>query len=110
MTDNERKELKQKILESIEETKAAIVELQELVKPVAPSESIGRLTRMEAINSQSIHQAGLNQARQKLNKLERALKQVDDPKFGICLRCEQPIPIKRLMLMPEAVTCVRCAE
>jgi DnaK suppressor protein len=110
MTDQERKELKAKIQSDIAETKAAIEELEKLTKPIAPDDAIGRLTRMEAINSRSINEASLNAARAKLNKLERALDRVEDEDFGICAVCEQPIPIKRIMLMPEVIKCVKCAE
>jgi DnaK suppressor protein len=110
MTNEERVQIKDKILSDIEETKASIAELTELTKPIAPDDAIGRLTRMEAINSRSISEASLNQARAKLNKLERALERVEKPDFGICAACEQPIPLKRMLLMPEAIKCVKCAE
>jgi DnaK suppressor protein len=110
MTNEERTQIKDKILNDIEETKRSIAELTELTKPIAPDDAIGRLTRMEAINSRSINEASLNQARAKLNKLERALERVEKPDFGICAVCEQPIPLKRMLLMPEAIKCVKCAE
>jgi DnaK suppressor protein len=110
MTNEERVQIKDKILNDIEETKRSIAELTELTKPIAPDDAIGRLTRMEAINSRSINEASLNQARAKLNKLERALERVEKPDFGICASCEQPIPLKRMLLMPEAIKCVKCAE
>ncbi|RQV96242.1 TraR/DksA family transcriptional regulator [bacterium] len=110
MTPEERSEIKKKIISDIEETKRSIADLEQLTKPIAPDDAIGRLTRMEAINSRSINEASLNQARAKLNKLERALERVDKEDFGICVVCEQPIPVKRMLLMPEAIKCVRCAE
>lgn len=110
MTPEERSEIKAKIVSDIEETKHSIAELEQLTKPIAPDDAIGRLTRMEAINSRSINEASLNQARAKLNKLERALERVDKEDFGICVVCEQPIPLKRMLLMPEAIKCVKCAE
>ncbi|MBT5957326.1 MAG: hypothetical protein HOG63_02015, partial [Nitrospina sp.] len=70
----------------------------------------GRLTRMEAISSQGISEASLNSAKVKLAKLEKALSKVDLPDFGICAHCSNPIPEGRIMLMPENVLCVSCAE
>jgi DnaK suppressor protein len=110
MTEAERSEVKLKIQSDLAETKAAVAELEELTKPIAPDDAIGRLTRMEAINSRSINEASLNAARAKLNKLERALDRVDNEDFGICAVCDKPIPIKRIMLMPEAIKCVQCAD
>jgi DnaK suppressor protein len=39
-----------------------------------------------------------------------ALEIVDEPKFGICIRCEQAIPEGRLMIMTESIKCVNCAK
>jgi DnaK suppressor protein len=42
--------------------------------------------------------------------MERALTMIDDPDFGLCHECEEPIPFARLMIMPESDLCVKCAE
>ncbi len=110
MDTNDRKELKTKIENAIEEQKKLIPSLEATSKPVAPDNAIGRLTRMEAINSKSISEASLNSARSKLIKLEKALKKIDDPDFGVCIACDNPIPHGRIMLMPESTVCVPCAE
>jgi DnaK suppressor protein len=105
-----RAELKKKIVEEIELQKHWVESFTETSKPVAPDNAIGRLTRMEAISSQAISEASLNSARAKLIKLEKALSKVDLPEFGICVHCSAPIPQGRIMLMPENVLCVSCAE
>ena len=110
MDDEGRAELKKKIVEEIEVEKHLIVSFTLTSKPVAPDNAIGRLTRMEAISSQGISEASLNSAQVKLVKLEKALSKVDLPDFGICTRCSNPIPQGRIMLMPENVLCVSCAE
>ncbi len=110
MDDEGRAELKKQIVEEIEVQKHLVESFIETSKPVSPDNAIGRLTRMEAINSQNISEASLNSAQAKLVKLEKALSKVDLPDFGICVRCESPIPHGRIMLMPENVLCVSCAE
>lgn len=106
-----REELKQTISTEIESLNVEIERLAEQVKPIAPDRAIGRLTRMEAIQSKSITQANLTKARGRLRQLETALRKVlEDPDFGICVGCEEPIPIKRLLLMPESIRCVPCAS
>lgn len=109
MTDSERRELKLKIEASILDTEASIAELVELTKPIAPENAIGRVSRMDAINNKSINEAALNQARAKLDKLRFALDKCDEPEFGSCKRCGNPIPMGRLILMPESLYCVNCA-
>lgn len=110
MDDEDREELKKQIAKEIEVQKHLIECFTETSKPVSPDNAIGRLTRMEAINSQNISEASLNSAQAKLVKLEKALSKVHLPDFGICVRCENSIPQGRIMLMPENVLCVSCAE
>lgn len=109
MDEKDKNELKGKILEGIEAQKKLIENLRETSKPVAPDNAIGRLTRMEAINSKSISDASLGSAQVKLEKLQAALGKLDDPDFDLCLGCGNPIPHGRIMLMPESVLCVSCA-
>ena len=109
--DNEgRVGLKKRIIEEIEVQKHLIKSFTETSKPVSPDNAIGRLTRMEAISSQNISEASLNSAQAKLVKLEKALSKVGLPDFGICVRCVNPIPQGRIILLPENVLCVSCAE
>ncbi len=92
------------------ETEQDIANLKELTKPVSPDNAIGRLSRMDAINNKNINQSSLTASRQKLNMLKRALTRIDDEAFGICADCGNPIPVGRIMIMPEANLCVRCAS
>lgn len=110
MNQNDLEQLKQDIAAEIESQKRLIESLKETSKPVAPDNALGRLTRMEAINSKSVSEAGLNAAKLKLAKLETALEKVDQPDFGICIQCGEPIPLGRIKAMPENVLCVPCAE
>ncbi|MBW2064026.1 MAG: TraR/DksA C4-type zinc finger protein [Deltaproteobacteria bacterium] len=43
---------------------------------------------------------------EKINMLIRRLQQ--DEEFGLCEECGKPIPVARLMIVPEATTCVPC--
>ncbi|MGN6104806.1 MAG: TraR/DksA family transcriptional regulator [Kofleriaceae bacterium] len=45
-----------------------------------------------------------------LNKLDLALKKIDDGTFGICEICEEPIGKKRLEARPETSLCIKCKE
>jgi DnaK suppressor protein len=110
MTEEERNNLKKKILSQIDDLKKEIKSYEETTKPVAPDNAIGRLTRMEAINAKSISEASLSSARLRLTRLQNTLKRIDSENFGLCALCEEPIPMKRLMLMPETTKCVECME
>ena len=105
----EREKLKDHIKKKIESLKKDIKSYQTLTQPISPDDAIGRLTRMDAINSKSINEAALNKAKQTLSKMEGALTMINDPDFGLCRECEDPIPFARLMIVPESNLCVQCA-
>ena len=109
MEQEDKERLRKHISQEIEALKKDMVALKEGSKPVSPDNAIGRITRMEAINSKSISEASLRNAEIKFAKLKRALDMIDDPDFGLCAECGEPIPFKRLMIMPEAILCVGCA-
>ena len=110
MENKAKAALRASINEKIVAAKEDIAAFESLSKPVAPDNAIGRLTRMEAINSKSINEAALRKAQERLLKLERALENIEDPDFGLCRECEEPIPNARLMILPETDLCVQCAE
>jgi DnaK suppressor protein len=52
----------------------------------------------------------LEQFRGRALKLEQALSQVDEGKYGLCERCGQPIHPDRLQILPGTRLCIRCAR
>ena len=110
MTEDELKHIEATIKEEIAKTEDAITHYKELTKPIAPENAIGRVSRMDAINNKSVNEAALRKAEQKLNNLQIALSNLYDPGFGKCARCNNPIPIGRILLMPQSRFCVHCAR
>jgi len=110
MKKDDRHALKSAILSALSSLETEIESLKEQAKPVPPDNAIGRLTRMDAIQAKSVASAVLREAKIRKTKLEAALSRVDDDEYGICVNCDEDIPIKRMELLPEAVKCVNCAE
>lgn len=108
--DLNKKEIKKKINSEIVKIKTRIKELRELTKPIAPDCAIGRVSRMDAINNKTINENALRKAENKLKGLEIALQNVEDSDFGTCVRCENQIPLERILLMPHSRFCVNCAS
>ena len=104
-----RIEIKALIQQELLKLEADISALRELTKPISPENAIGRISRMDAINNKSINDASLRQSEERKKKLIIALDKIDQPDFGVCIRCKQPIPLGRIMLMPHAQKCVKCA-
>ena len=110
MDKDERARLKAIIVSDLEQIEKDIASLSEQAKPIPPDSAIGRLTRMEAIQAKSVAEAILNETKIKRSKLEAALGRADDDGYGVCMDCEEEIPIARMELMPESVKCVHCAD
>lgn len=110
MNDTIRAEIKQRIITELLETKEKITALRLLTKPIPPDNGVGRLSRMEAISTKAINEAALGNATRKLGCLQHGLTMVDDPDFGSCYECGNPIPLGRILLMPESTLCIGCAE
>ncbi len=110
MAEINRTEIRAKIEAEISKTQKLVQEYSELTKPVEPENAIGRISRMDAIQNKSVTEAALRKTKEKLEKLEFALTKVDDDEFGICVSCKKPIPLGRILIMPQSMTCVACSH
>jgi DnaK suppressor protein len=106
---SEEKERLISIIESkISSVKSDIKELEELIKPIPLDASIGRISRMDAINNKTINESSMREKKKILQRLERALENADSKDFGKCLKCGEEIPFGRLEYMPHTSRCVGC--
>ncbi len=96
--------------EEAQQTKQLIATYKQITKPVAPDNSIGRVSRMDAIINNSITESVLRKAEKKINTLEYLLSKKDNKDFGLCAKCKNPIPSQRIMCVPESPYCVHCAK
>ena len=106
----DKKQVRQLIEKQIKKTTQKVKDYEEMSSPISPDDAIGRISRMDAINNKSVAEAALRQAKEKLSKLRHALIKLDEAKFGNCKKCSNPIPIMRVVLMPESPYCVHCAD
>ena len=108
MNTNDKKKLQLSIEENLAVLEIDIERYIEATKPIAPDCSLGRLTRLDSIQSKSINEAGLSKARNMKKNYERALADIDSDSFGICKRCNLEIPLERLKIMPTSTICMKC--
>lgn len=79
-------------------------------EPVAlDQQAMGRLSRQDALLSQSMARA--TQARRDIERrrMRAALVRLEAGEYGYCEECGEAIAPKRLALDPAAVRCVGCA-
>ncbi len=73
-------------------------------------QSVGRLSRMDAIQQQSMELATEARRRQRLAQLQAALDRIAADEFGWCLTCGEEIAAARLEIDPASATCVDCRQ
>ncbi|MEC7646575.1 MAG: TraR/DksA C4-type zinc finger protein [Bacteroidota bacterium] len=110
MNKKKLEELQKKLTSEIKNTQEKINQYTDLCKPIAPENSIGRVSRMDAINNKSVVESALRVAKEKMEQLQSMKKKITDSDFGICGKCKQEIPLPRLMIQPHSKFCVTCAQ
>ena len=79
--------------------------------PVAlDQQSVGRLSRMDAMQVQAMAQESERRRQARIVALRAALRRMDEGEFGECAECGEPIPEKRLEIDATALVCVGCAS
>ncbi|HPN57003.1 MAG TPA: TraR/DksA family transcriptional regulator [Candidatus Omnitrophota bacterium] len=48
--------------------------------------------------------------RELLQKVDKALKRIEEDNYGLCVECQQPISEVRLEAIPYVETCLQCQE
>jgi DnaK suppressor protein len=79
-------------------------------RPVALDEPIGRLTRMDAMQQQSLTRASRQGLDVRLRQVKAALEAMKREEYGFCRRCGEPTGFRRLKVSPEAPFCIGCQE
>ncbi|WP_324288944.1 TraR/DksA C4-type zinc finger protein [Hoeflea ulvae] len=73
-------------------------------------QSVGRLSRMDAMQQQAMAEAQERARKRDLVRIEMAERRLADGDYGWCAECGEVIPDKRLEIDPMAEKCVRCAS
>lgn len=84
---------------------------QEATKTVELDQSkVGRLSRMDAMQSQAIAVESQRRREIRIQRIDAALKRIDEDDFGYCTHCGLEIDPKRLEFDPSALLCIDCAR
>ena len=73
-------------------------------------QSVGRLSRMDAIQAQAMAQATERRRLTRIQQVEAALKRIEDGEYGYCLSCGEEIEGRRLETDPAAPLCIGCSR
>ena len=72
--------------------------------------SVGRLSRMDALQSQAMALETGRRREVELRRIELALERIKNDEYGYCQSCDEEIPTKRLEMDPATPICVECAN
>lgn len=73
-------------------------------------QSVGRLSRMDAMQQQAMNQATERTRQRDLNRIRSAYSRMRDDEYGYCSECGEEIPDGRLAIDPMAERCIKCAD
>ncbi len=72
-------------------------------------QSVGRLSRMDAMQQQSMDIAREERRRQRRDMIAAALRRLDEDEYGYCLFCGDDIAEGRLRADPAMTSCINCS-
>lgn len=73
-------------------------------------QSVGRISRIDAMQNQQIALAADRQRRTQIARIRRALSNLDQECFGLCVQCGDEISEGRLGVDPATPLCIKCAS
>ena len=106
----------------LEVIKALLEEQREMLLEVADSSKeaagtveldqtrVGRVSRMDAMQAQEMAKESDRRRLLALQRVESALKRIEDGEYGICTACDRAISANRLEVDPGAILCIECAS
>ena len=105
----EIKQLQQLLLAQQDEIEAMLDSAQADTQPVTlDQQSVGRVSRIDAIQQQQMAIANQQQATLQLQSIEQALQRIEMENYGDCEECGEVIAYARLQVQPFASLCIGC--
>lgn len=99
---------KQQLLANRQELENLIELSHEAAAPVKLDQtSVGRLSRMDAMQGQAMAQENERRRQVELQKINSALQRIEEGEYGYCIKTGEEIPRERLELDPAAATIVQ---
>lgn len=108
LSDQQKQELHKELLNLRDELQKLLADSSDGAQPVSLNEPIGRLSRMDAMQQQSMVQANRRTAQTRLTRIEAAMRRCTDDDYGLCASCEEEIGYARLKAQPETPFCIDC--
>lgn len=111
MNDEDLQKFRQLLQQQRDELTTALQLAQSSTEPVELDQtSVGRVSRMDAMQSQSMAIEATRLRQQQLRRISSALALIESGDYGYCSECDNDIDLRRLEIDPSATMCVPCAS
>ena len=111
MKDAEIENIKQKLIRLGSGLRSLEQASKDTTRPVELDQaSVGRLSRMDAMQAQQMAVENARRRQQELARIEGALRRIESGEYGYCFGCGEAIDVRRLAVAPTSTRCVACAE
>ena len=108
MDNNQQRTLLLKMKSELEDLRAISLEAR---KPVVLDQaSVGRISRMDAMQMQAMAKASERKREITIKRIETALQRLAEGEYGFCEICGDEIAPRRLEVDPAASICINCAS
>jgi len=82
---------------------------EDALRPVELDQAaMGRLSRIDLLQAQGLTRNLREREQLRLGAIVGALRRMEEGSYGFCRVCRSPIPLGRLLVMPEADNCAGC--
>jgi DnaK suppressor protein len=109
LSEEQAETLRTRLVELVDELENGLLANASSARPVVLDQSsVGRLSRMDAMQQQAMAKATREKVQLRLTQCKVALSAFDRDEYGLCRKCEEPIGFRRLSAKPEAPFCLDC--
>ena len=97
----------QQVLSKLQDMKAELESLSAISQDARATvtldqQSVGRLSRMDALQGQAMAQAAERQRRADIQRIDAAIRRLEEGDYGYCVACGDEISARRLAIDPAA--------
>jgi DnaK suppressor protein len=111
MKKAELERIRQALIQRESELRSIEESSRDTTQPVELDQaSVGRLSRMDAMQGQQMALETARRRQQELAAVEVALSRIELGEYGDCIVCGEEINVRRLFVAPTSTRCVACAE
>ena len=111
MNTQELHDFKKRLERMHEDLRADADSVRDNAKPIQLDQaSVGRLSRMDAMQGQAMAIETRRRWNIQLQRIELALVRIASGDYGTCQSCEEDIDPRRLKIDPTAPLCTTCAS